>query len=88
MTRHFALECGGLGINFNIVQAGLVETDSFLQLPMRDRMRAANDARNLTSGRRLTPDDVANVVAFLSSPLSDLIQGQTVIVDAGNRIIA
>ena len=36
--------------------------------------------------RPLTADDVADVVMFLSSPLSDLIQGQTIVVDGGIAI--
>jgi enoyl-[acyl-carrier protein] reductase III len=34
----------------------------------------------------LEAEDVANVVLFLSSPLSDLIQGQTITVDGGSAI--
>ncbi len=36
--------------------------------------------------RVLEADDVANVVLFLSSPLSDLVQGETLIVDGGAAI--
>lgn len=88
MIRHFALELGGRGINFNTVQAGLVETDSFLLMPNRDRIIEARKARTLTGDRFLSVDDVADAVAFLASSMSDLIQGQTIVVDAGAEILA
>jgi len=40
-------------------------------------------ARALTGGRRLTVDDIADVLLFLASPLADLVQGQTIAVDGG-----
>lgn len=81
--RHLALELGSQGINFNIVQSGLVETDSMRQAPGFDRMFAKQVEHVLMGGRMLEAADVANVVLFLASPLSDLIQGQTLLVDAG-----
>jgi enoyl-[acyl-carrier protein] reductase III len=36
--------------------------------------------------RVLEVEDVANVVLFLSSPLSDLVQGETLTVDGGAAI--
>lgn len=88
MVRHYALELGGRGINFNIVQAGLVETDSFLQMPYREKILEAKRARSLTGTRYLSAEDVADAVTFLSSPMSDLIQGATIVVDAGANILA
>lgn len=86
MVRHFAQELGGRGINFNIVRAGLVETDSFRLMPGRERIREVTRLRNLVGERPLLPDDVANLVTFLASPESDLIQGQTLVIDAGYEI--
>jgi enoyl-[acyl-carrier protein] reductase III len=87
LTRHFALELGNRGINFNIVRAGLVETDSFQMMPNRDRIREAARARSLVNCQLLTPDAVADAVLFLASPLSDHIQGQTITVDSGHEIL-
>ncbi len=44
LVRHFALELGDRGVNVNVLEAGLVETDSTRQLPARGRCstRAAN----------------------------------------------
>jgi enoyl-[acyl-carrier protein] reductase III len=87
LTRHFAQELGGRGINFNIVQAGLVETDSFLQMPNRERLREARRARSLVGERVLAADDVADAVLYLASTLSDLVQGQTLVVDGGSAVL-
>ncbi len=87
LTRHFALELGNRGINFNVVRAGLVETDSFQMMPNRDRIREAARARSLVNGQLLTPGAVADAVLFLASPLSDHIQGQTITVDSGHEIL-
>ena len=38
------------------------------------------------SGRALSPEEVANAVLFLASPMSDLIQGQTLVVDGGETL--
>lgn len=83
LVRHLALELGPRGINFNAVLAGLVETDAVSNLPRIDEIVRATRERTLLAGRTLTPNDVADVVAFLSSADSDLIQGQTIVVDGG-----
>lgn len=86
LTRHLALELGNQGINFNVLLAGLVETDSTRSFPESDRLFKAVAERRLVSGRSLTADDVADSVLFLSSPLSDLIQGQTLVIDGGETL--
>jgi enoyl-[acyl-carrier protein] reductase III len=86
ITRHFALELGAQGINFNIVRAGLVDTDSTRRLPNADQIFAGRQTKSMTGDRVLTADDVADVVLYLSSPLSDLVQGETITVDGGAAI--
>ena len=86
LTRHFAMELGNEGINFNVVLAGLVETDSTRRFPAAEEMFAAARERTFVSGRALLPADVAEAVAFLAGPGSDLIQGATLVVDGGEAI--
>lgn len=83
LIRHLALELGNSGINFNCVLAGLVETDSTRSLPGSEAMFEFSRQRSLVGSRHLTADDVANAVLFLVSPLSDLVQGTTLVVDGG-----
>jgi enoyl-[acyl-carrier protein] reductase III len=86
LARHLALELGGRNVNFNVVRAGLVETDSTRRLPHADAIFAARIDKSMTGSRLLTAEDVANVVLYLASPLSDLVQGETITVDGGAAI--
>ena len=89
LARHFALELGDRRINVNIVKAGLVETDSTRRLPKAEEMfEAARKFRGMTGDRFLTPGDVADAVLFLASPLSDMVQGETLTVDGGAAVHA
>jgi enoyl-[acyl-carrier protein] reductase III len=86
IARHLTLEVGHRGVNVNVVKAGLVETDSTRRIPFADRMFAGRVEKSMMGERVLTPDDVANAVLFLASPLSDLVQGETLTVDGGAAI--
>ncbi len=88
LVRHLTIELGPQGVNLNIVEAGLVDTDSTRQLPHIEEMLAARATHTTTGKRVLEPQDVAHAVLFLASPMSDLIQGQTLVVDAGASILA
>lgn len=86
IARHWALELGDLNVNVNLVEAGLVETDSTRRLPGAMEMFAGRESKTMMGNRMLETTDVADVVLFLASPLSDLVQGQTIIVDGGAAI--
>jgi len=86
IVRHLTLEVGNRGVNVNVVLAGLVETDSTRRIPYADQMFAGQVENTMVGQRELTADDVANAVLFLSSPLSDMVQGATLTVDGGAAI--
>ncbi len=88
IIRHLALELGGRGINFNVVKAGAVETDSTRKLPFADELFSGGAYRSMTGERRLTVEDVANAVLFLCSDLADMVQGETLTVDCGTAVHA
>ncbi len=85
-VRQAALELGGDGINVNALLSGPVDTDAVRELPNREEVLARAAARGLTGGRRLSVEDVADVLLFLASPLADLVQGQTIVVDGGATV--
>ena len=86
LVRHLTLEVGDRGVNVNVVKSGLVATDSTRRIPNADRMFAARKDKAMMGDRMLTPEDVANAVLFLASPLSDLVQGETLTIDGGAAV--
>jgi enoyl-[acyl-carrier protein] reductase III len=86
IVRHLTLEIGDRGVNVNAVKAGLVETDSTRRIPYADKIFAAQVDHTMVGERTLSADDVADAVLFLCSPLSDMIQGETITVDGGAAI--
>ncbi|TWT64605.1 SDR family oxidoreductase [Allorhodopirellula solitaria] len=86
LIRHLALELGDDGINFNCVLPGIIATDAIASMPDSDNLVKAASERMMLGERKLAQHDVAKVVAFLCSSDSDLIQGQTIVVDGGVSI--
>lgn len=86
LIRHFALELGDRGINLNVVQSGLVDTDSTRQFPNREHVFDRARGASLVGRRIVTTQDVADAVLYLASPLSDMVQGHTLVVDGGGAI--
>ncbi|MEJ7591366.1 MAG: SDR family oxidoreductase [Planctomycetaceae bacterium] len=86
LVRHLAFELGQTGVNFNAVMPGIVETAAIKTLPGSAGMLASVREQILVRDRMLQPSDVANTGLFVCSPLSDLIQGQVIVVDGGISI--
>lgn len=87
LVRHLAVELGPLGININTISAGAVDTEALKKFPNRQQILDSALART-PLGRLTTPEDVADVALFLCSGLSDMITGQTVVVDGGYSVRA
>ncbi len=86
LVRHFAFELGRSGVNFNAIMPGIVETDAIKTLPGSAGMLASVREQILVRDRMLQPADVAGAVLFLASHLSELIQGQVIVIDGGISI--
>jgi len=84
MVRQWAEEWAGRGIHANAVCAGLVKTDAFLTL-----RQIWPEVASLPDELFVTPEEVADVVTFLTSPAARGIRGQTLVVDRGlsNRVL-
>lgn len=81
LTRYLAIEFAPQGICVNAVAASAVETEA---LKFYFKEGPIKDFRQITpAGRMVTPEDVANVVAFLCSEEAFMIRGQTIVVDGG-----
>ena len=77
-TRSAAKELGPFNITVNAVAPGFIETD--LQKDTRPEVRT-EFLKNIALGRFGKPEDVARVILFLSSDLSDYVSGQVISVD-------
>jgi acetoacetyl-CoA reductase/3-oxoacyl-[acyl-carrier protein] reductase len=83
LTKAAAREAGRFGIRVNAVAPGMVETEMAQALPPEVKQRAVDES---VLGRIAQPDDVANCVLFLASPLAAHITGQVIRVDGGQYI--
>jgi glucose 1-dehydrogenase len=81
-TRNLAVELGPLGITINNVAPGAIETPINTKL-LNDLEKLGALLKNIPLGRLGQPQDVASMVAFLSSADADYITGSTFIVDGG-----
>lgn len=86
LTRAMAIDHGRHNIRVNCVCPGDVETPMLLsecQQLGQDRAAFLREAANRPLGRVGTPDDVANAVLFLASPMASWITGAALVVDGG-----
>jgi enoyl-[acyl-carrier protein] reductase III len=84
LTRYLAIELAPKGICVNAVAGSAVETEA-LKFYIKEGL--IKDTRQATpAGRMVTPEDVANTVAFLCSEEAFMIRGQTIIVDGGTSV--
>ncbi len=79
-TKSLAQEVGSRGITVNAVAPGFIDTDMTRELPeaQRDALLSA-----IPLARLGQPEEIAAAVAFLASPSSGYITGETIHVNGG-----
>jgi len=93
-TVSLAQETAGSGVRVNLVSPGLILTPEVEQAYLqRGRRKGWGDtweaveprvAEQIPIGRIVRREEVANLVAFLASPLADAIHGQNIRIDGGS----
>jgi len=79
LMRGLAVELGRDGVTANSVAPGWIASGS--QTP-EERIAG----QNTPLGRSGTPEEVAEVIAFLASDRASYITGQSIVVDGGNTV--
>ena len=93
LTKNLADELGPKGINVTVVHPGLTRTEKTGPLVAARAAAAGTSAEaieaqmagNVTIGRLVTAEEVADVVAFLASPRSVAVNGDAVACGGGIR---
>lgn len=84
-TKALAKELGAFGVNVNAVAPGLIETHMLKTAEARDKI--VDLALGEMALKRLgAPEDVANLVAFLTSEKARHITGEVIKIDGGQYI--
>ncbi len=79
-TKSLAKEVASRNVTVNVVAPGLIETDVTTKL--NERVKAELFKR-IHLGRLGTPEEVAELVAFLASDAAGYITGQVLLIDGG-----
>jgi len=82
LTEHMACEYGPYGIRSNCVAPGVTMTD-MVRHRFEDEMFKRNNVDTTPYPRLAQPEDLGSVIAFLCGPGSEMVNGQSIVVDGG-----
>lgn len=82
LGRYAAVEYAKENIIVNTIAGGVVETDALNAFP-HGRELVAVGKEKTPAGKLTTPQDIAELVVFLTSGKADMVRGQTIVVDGG-----
>jgi len=82
LTKAFANEWAGKGVNVNAIAPGYIDTDNTEAL-RADPVRSKSILERIPAGRWGRPEDFAGPAVFLASDASDYMHGTIMTVDGG-----
>lgn len=82
LTEHMACEYGPRGIRSNCVAPGVTKTDMVAHRFDDEAFKRTN-VETTPYPRIANPEDIASVITFLCMPGSEMINGQSIVVDGG-----
>ena len=85
LTTYLAVELGRRGIRVNGVAAGFVQGSDGLRMLPPELIQHYREA--VPAGRLVSPEDVADAVAFLCSDAASMIIGHVIVVDGGFSLL-
>jgi enoyl-[acyl-carrier protein] reductase III len=90
ITRYLAVELSVKNIVVNAISPGMVLTDALQHFEMvRSDTHLAEKAVSITpAGRLISPQDIANLAAFLCTPAASMVRGQVITIDGGASLLA
>ena len=83
MTRALARELGDDGIRINAIAPGFTMSENIEKQRAALKSTVERSVANRAIKRDQMPDDLVGTMLFLSSPDSDFMTGQTIVVDGG-----
>ena len=89
VTRYLAVELSPRNIVVNAVSPGMVLTEAlnYFDAVRQDEHIIERAVGRTPAGRLVTPQDVAEVVAFLCTPAASMIRGQVILIDGGYTLL-
>jgi 3-oxoacyl-[acyl-carrier protein] reductase len=83
LTKTAAKELGPYNITVNAIAPGMVGTPTNLKLQKKGSPFIQTAIEGTPTGRMTTPEEIADLIIFLSSPAAGNITGQVICVDGG-----